>query len=148
MAPQRTARTFALTLAMAACAVLPGACSLVEPEPLDPPVVNLVSLEPEAMGKALAEAEAKVSHQVERLGQRGAQLAERRSAEAVAQARRLAAALTPGGEPQERVLSPFHFLARYPREEVVDALEQAIDPADPGREIVLDLGRQPAPASC
>lgn len=50
MAPQRTARTLALTLALAACAALPGACSLVEPEPLDPPVVNLVSLEPEAMG--------------------------------------------------------------------------------------------------
>jgi LEA14-like dessication related protein len=38
-------------MALAACvAVLATACSMVEPEPLDPPVVNLVSIEPEAMG--------------------------------------------------------------------------------------------------
>lgn len=44
-----TVKTLRAMLALALVALL-AACSLVEPEPLDPPVVNLRGLEPEAMG--------------------------------------------------------------------------------------------------
>ncbi len=99
----------------------------------------LEPLDPSALPKAFAEAETAIAYHVQKVAKRAAAALERRDTDTEAQAKKLAAALRPGGEPQERALPAIAFLARAGRAALVGKIEAAIDAEDPGRDLVIDL---------
>jgi bacillithiol biosynthesis cysteine-adding enzyme BshC len=92
-----------------------------------------------SLDKPLAEAQASLKHHLERLGNRAAQSLERRDEELRTALERLRALLEPLGQPQERVLAPLAFLTRVEAPTLAALILDAIDPADPGKALVLDL---------
>ena len=91
------------------------------------------------LDKVFDEATRKIDHQLERLGNRAADALARLDGELTSTAEKAEALIRPNGKPQERLLSPIHFLARIPREELLNTLASAIDPSALGRHQVLEL---------